>query len=64
MFKTIGIDFFFINGTDLWEFRTDLNVFDEAYKEIDDAGPGVDAVRSVQNQHDVQLLPTLWNKDI
>lgn len=52
----------FIHGADLWEFRPDVNVRDESLQEIHDAAPGVDAVGTIQDDHNVQLLRTLWNK--
>lgn len=53
---------FFVHGTDLWEFRPDVNLRDEALQEVHDAAPGVDAVGSIQDDHNVQLLRTLWNE--
>lgn len=52
----------FIHTTDLWEFSSNLNFLNEAVQKINNAVPGVNTVRSIQNYHDVQLLRTLWNK--
>lgn len=46
--------------TDLREIRPDLNFLNEATQKVDDTGPGVDTIGSIQNDDDVQLLRALW----
>lgn len=48
-----------VGATDLRELWADVDFLNETLQEIGDAGPGVDAVGSVQNDDDVQLLRTL-----
>lgn len=48
-----------VGATDLRELWADVDFLNETFQEIGDAGPGVDAVGSVQNDDDVQLLRTL-----
>lgn len=50
---------FFVQ-TDLREIWPDLNLLNEATQKVDDTGPGVDTVGSIQNDDDVQLLRALW----
>lgn len=48
-----------VGATDLRELWSDLDFLNEAFQEVGDAGPGVDAVGSIQNDDDVQLLRAL-----